>query len=114
MVWVLDGSATLAIAIQELLFLIPLRKNSFRPSVAARVTQHTEQMINAWRRTKMWQRLYWVILTVVCLGFIGRFFWHYDSWPFSLVLVVALILNGAGTTRGRTTGHPQENDPNRR
>ncbi len=80
----------------------------------ARMVQHNEQMINAWRQTKIWQRLYWVILTVVCLGFIGRFFWHYDTWPFSLILFVAFILNGVGNKRGGTTRHPQENDPNRR
>lgn len=62
----------------------------------------------------MTRRLYWVILTVAGLAFIGSFFWHYDTWPFSLALIVAVILDGATTMRDRTTRHPQENDPNRR
>lgn len=81
---------------------------------SVRMTQHNEQMINAWRRMKLSKRLYWVMLTVVGLGFIGRIFWKYDTWPFNLVLLAAIILNGAGNMRGRTTRHPQENDPNRR
>lgn len=57
--------------------------------------------------------VYWVMLTLAGLGFVGRFFWHYDTWPFSLALIIAFIFNGAGNMRGRAR-HPQENDPNRR
>ena len=64
--------------------------------------------------------VYGVRLTLAGLGFVGRLFWHYDTWPFSLALLIAFIFNGAGNLfngagnlRGRTR-HPQENDPNRR
>jgi len=78
------------------------------------VAQHTEQMINALRRMKVSQRWSLVIVTVAGLGFIGHFIWRYASWPFSLLIVVAIILNAAGNVRDRPTRHPQENDPNRR
>jgi cell division protein FtsW (lipid II flippase) len=81
---------------------------------SARLTQHNEEMINAWRRTRLWKILSWVILTFVVLGLIGHFIWHYETWPFSLVLIVLTVLNGVGNTRGLSTRHPQENDPNRR
>jgi hypothetical protein len=80
---------------------------------STRAKQHTDQMINAWSRMTIARRVYWVMLTVAGLGFVGRFLWHYDTWPFSLVWLVAIIFNGAGSMRGRTR-HPQENDPNRR
>jgi len=78
------------------------------------LAQHTEQMINALRRMKLSQRWSLVIVTVAGLGFIGHFIWHYASWPFSLLMVVAIILNAAGNVSDRPTRHPQENDPNRR
>ena len=81
---------------------------------SVRLTQYSEQVINAWRRTRSWKISYWVILTFVGLGFIGHFIWHYDTWPFSLVLIVLTVVNGVGNTRCFSTRHPQENDPNRR
>jgi hypothetical protein len=71
-------------------------------------------MVNGRRRMKVSERLSWAILIIVGLGFVGHFLWHYDTWPLSLALVVAIIVKRVGNVNGGTTRHPQENDPNRR
>jgi hypothetical protein len=78
-------------------------------------------MVKSWERMTILRRVYWAILIVTSLGYVGSFIWGYSTWPMSVLFLVTVILNGVdrnlnGVRRNPAArnAHPQENDPNRR
>jgi len=71
-------------------------------------------MLGFWKSTPVPRRIAWLILVVAIFGTIGVLIWHYPTWPMSVLVLVAIILNIVGRPGNGRTRNAQENDPNKR